>query len=365
MRYGKHRVALDTHPHPVYGAGPLVGADSGIWAAVSVERGASLRDKYLFVRVLEACNAGCFMCGYANSRDSYRLSCEEFARILDEASDVGVRFVRFTGGEPLIHPELVPLLRVGTDRGFLMSLITNGKLLPRMVRALAAAGTSQVIVSLDAASASAHDELRASRGCFDNAVLGLRLASELGIRTRVNTVVGPHNYSDMPALQELLYELKVDDWELSTLKLPNWKPKYVDSADVRRVGEIVYSFSPRPKGKRWYGDTESEQEHYFRTGLPPRASGPLCHVTDDVLYLDAKNGKIFVCACISHHPRAVDFGASYRDDTGHVQLQSEALEAQRAFFAENGPAKCTGCSSTAAGYSDLVSEGKQPAVWSI
>lgn len=43
------------------------------------------RHRYLFIRVLEACNADCFMCEFALSRDTYRFSPEDFAELLPEA----------------------------------------------------------------------------------------------------------------------------------------------------------------------------------------------------------------------------------------------------------------------------------------
>src|SRR5262245_20671111 len=57
------------------------------------------RERYLFIRILEACNADCFMCEYALSRNSYRFSVAEFRELLPKAVRAGVRYVRFTGGE--------------------------------------------------------------------------------------------------------------------------------------------------------------------------------------------------------------------------------------------------------------------------
>lgn len=54
------------------------------------------RDKYLFIRILEACNADCFMCDFALSRDEYRFSVEEFDRMLPEA----VKWAFATYGSP-------------------------------------------------------------------------------------------------------------------------------------------------------------------------------------------------------------------------------------------------------------------------
>lgn len=43
------------------------------------------RDRYLFIRILEACNADCFMCDFALSRDTFRFSREDFDDLLPKA----------------------------------------------------------------------------------------------------------------------------------------------------------------------------------------------------------------------------------------------------------------------------------------
>ncbi|NUR63320.1 MAG: cytosylglucuronate decarboxylase [Catenulispora sp.] len=321
--------------------------------------------KYLFVRVLEACNADCFMCGFALSRDRYRLPPDEFSTLLSQAKGLGVGYVRFTGGEPLMHKEILSLIRVGSEMPTQVSLITNGFSLPLMARDLAQAGLNQVIVSIDAAYAAQHDEYRNTPGLFAKAFSGIEEALRHSISVRVNTVVGPHNYQDMPMLGRALKEAGVSHWELSALKLSS-EITYPDREDVLRAGEEVFSGSGLvPMGKRWYGDTEEEQDRYFDQGIPPRPSGPLCHVTDDVMYLDAKAGYLFPCSLLPHRSTPALYGAQVRNEDGTYMLDSPKFEERRQFFRQNGASICTGCSSSAAGYSDdrALSQENLPA-WS-
>ncbi|MBQ0986314.1 radical SAM protein [Streptomyces sp. F63] len=109
------------------------------------------RRRYLFVRILEACNADCFMCEFALSRDTYRFTVQDFAELLPEAVRAGVGYVRFTGGEPLMHRDVVELVRLGTEHGMRMSLITNGMFLPRFVDRLADTGSRPALRILTAA----------------------------------------------------------------------------------------------------------------------------------------------------------------------------------------------------------------------
>ncbi|MGI5478664.1 cytosylglucuronate decarboxylase [Streptomyces lavendofoliae] len=315
------------------------------------------RQRYLFIRILEACNADCFMCEFALSRDTFRFSPEDFTDLLPKAREAGVGYVRFTGGEPLMHPDVVELVRVGTAAGMRMSLITNGSMLPKMARALAKAGLAQVIVSLDGASGSTHDVYRRLPGLFDSGLRGLREAAALGVLPRVNTVVGPHNYTQMPELQRVLTETGVKQWELSALKLDR-SIRYPDPDEVRAVCDPVYDADPGtwlvPLGKRFYGDTPEEQERYFTESQTPRASRPLCHVVDDVIYIDGKNERMYPCSCLPHRQDEDGPGGAPLREGGVIGLDTPVFRAHADFFRGRGPELCTGCSTTAAGYSDDV-----------
>ncbi len=321
-----------------------------------------LRDRYLFVRALEACNADCFMCGFALSKDSHRFTVPDMAALAQEAYDAGVRYVRFTGGEPLMHREIGALIAAARDKGHSVSLITNGMLLPKRLPMLTEAGLEHLVVSLDGATAQEHDGLRGTRGCFDHAMEGLAAAIRSGLITRVNTVVGPHNYRSLPALRDLLAELGVAQWEVSALKLEPM-PSYDDVEAVREVGEEIHGQRSRlkPLGKRWYGETQDERDLYFSRGIPPRASSPRCHVVDDVIFFDTKTRSLYACSCLPHSQPASGFVPA--GDSADFGLQDPEFAAIKKYWAANGPIRCTGCTTTPAAYSDRVAGGATFGRW--
>jgi cytosylglucuronate decarboxylase len=325
-------------------------------------------NRYLFIRLLEACNADCFMCGYALSQDKYRFTLTEFEDLLPKARAVGVGFVRLTGGEPLMHKETIAIVHAGTMAGMKMSIITNGSLLPRKADRLAQAGLAQIIVSIDGATAATHDSYRNTQGLFDKAIEGLYMAHERGILTRVNTVVGPHNYEEMPQLQRLLTECKVRQWELSAIKLE--RPiAYPDPDRVRSICDALYEADPDaapvPMGKRFYGETAAEQQRFFNSGIMPRPSPPQCHLAGDVIYLDAKAGRGFACSLLPHRrDRESGGGVLLRNESGW-ELDSEEFREHVRYFRDAGPSICSGCSTTAAGYSDRAAAVPAMADWSF
>src|SRR6188474_744626 len=82
-------------------------------------------------------------CGYCNEYDkvSEPVPTDVMKRRIDRLAELGTSVVAFSGGEPMLHPDLDELLRHIRSRGMMAGLITNGYLLsPKRILALNAAG---------------------------------------------------------------------------------------------------------------------------------------------------------------------------------------------------------------------------------
>lgn len=308
------------------------------------------------------------MCGFAKSRDRYRFELQDMQDMLPRIKAEGVRYVRFTGGEPLMHKQIIELIQTLTDHGIKSSIITNGTTLARKAADLARAGLSQIIVSLDGLEAT-HDTIRGTPGLFRQGIEGLEACRGHGIMLRVNSVVGPDNFRDMPALQDLFTAMAVDQWEMSSLKLGkalDYKPG--DRELIER--EIIPAIFERgaaenklvPFGKIWCGNTDEERDTYFRTGVTPRP-GNICRVVDRVRYLDPRNKKLYACSLIPHRSDVEKKYPAIVSVIGGMTTQANDIKAQADYFRTAGPAVCTGCSTTAAGFSDAITENREIKEW--
>jgi len=110
----------------------------------------------LRVSITSACSLRCTYCMPAEglpvipSRDL--LSADEIGRLVGIAvHDLGVREIRFTGGEPLTRPDLVDIIRASSTiaPGIPLAMTTNGVGLDRRAQALVDAGLTRINVSLD------------------------------------------------------------------------------------------------------------------------------------------------------------------------------------------------------------------------
>jgi MoaA/NifB/PqqE/SkfB family radical SAM enzyme len=119
------------------------------------------------IAVTNACNAACRFCSFPRVPPAERVMADavRLCRGLEDLKDKGVHYLCLTGGEPLLYPGLLPILRRSRDLGIHTLLCTNGSLLsPTLIRALQAADLETLIISLDAPAAGAHDAHRGLPG---------------------------------------------------------------------------------------------------------------------------------------------------------------------------------------------------------
>src|SRR4051794_28601657 len=114
-------------------------------------RGLASTDHPLLVHIvpIRRCNIDC---GYCNEYDkvSPPVPTDEMLRRIDKLADLGTSVVAFSGGEPMLHPDLDVLIRRIRERGMMAGLITNGYfLVPKRIEELNAAGLDFLQISID------------------------------------------------------------------------------------------------------------------------------------------------------------------------------------------------------------------------
>ena len=91
-------------------------------------------------------------CGYCNEYDkiSKPVPTETMLARIDELARLGTSVTSFSGGEPLLHPDLDQLIARIRSHGMMAGLITNGYLLsPKRIEGLNRAGLDYLQISID------------------------------------------------------------------------------------------------------------------------------------------------------------------------------------------------------------------------
>ncbi len=136
-----------------------------------------------------ACNLKCKHCYQrADHPLADELTIEQKMQAIDKLWDAGTSLIAFSGGEPLMAPEVFKILKYAHDKGFHVSLATNGTLLtPKNVEKLIESGVNYIEVSLDSIHSDVHDMFRGVKGAWKKTTEGIRNAVKMG---RGNFTVG-------------------------------------------------------------------------------------------------------------------------------------------------------------------------------
>ena len=105
------------------------------------------------------CNSRCVSCDWWKQSGADDLTLDEIARVADALPALGTRMVVFSGGEPLLRPEVFDAAQLFRARGMTLHLLTSGVLLERFADRVAEQ-FSRVIVSLDATTAALYERIR-------------------------------------------------------------------------------------------------------------------------------------------------------------------------------------------------------------
>jgi 12,18-didecarboxysiroheme deacetylase len=154
------------------------------------------------------CNLRCVHC-YSSSADrAYpgELTGDEARAMLDDLGRFGVPVVLFSGGEPLLRPDLPGLVEHAVARGMRAVISTNGTLITREVaRKLKGLGLSYVGVSLDGI-AGVNDRFRGVPGAFDRAMDGIGHCQEAGLKVGLRFTITRRNAAEVPKVFDLVRE---------------------------------------------------------------------------------------------------------------------------------------------------------------
>ena len=149
----------------------------------------------LRVSVTDRCNLRCTYCMPPDFADwmpgEHLLSVDELMTVIEVAVEQGITNIRLTGGEPLLRPDVVEIVRRINDLPAppRISLTSNGLRLAELAQPLADAGLERVNVSLDTLDRERFAKLT-FRDRFDDVIAGIEAAQAASLKPlKVNTLL--------------------------------------------------------------------------------------------------------------------------------------------------------------------------------
>ncbi len=161
--------------------------------------------KKVYLELTRACNLACTHC--LNSSGPRMEMAEELdstkvLELIRRLADFGLLEIRFTGGEPTIHPVLAEAIALATKCGMKTSIGTNAvSITDEFASQLSQAGLLKAVVSVDGDEAC-HDLVRGA-GSFKRTWRGIRALCASNVDVRVNAVAMKTTLAGLRSLGEM------------------------------------------------------------------------------------------------------------------------------------------------------------------
>ncbi len=158
------------------------------------------------------CNLTCIHC-YAsadNRKSPVEMDTATGKAFIRDLADFDVPVILFSGGEPLLRKDLFDLASLAQELGIRVALSTNGTLISEQVaREISHVGFAEVGISLDGIGSN-NDRFRGRDGAFMAALTGIRNCVSLGLRVSLRLTITRFNYSEIPAIFQLVEDEGID-----------------------------------------------------------------------------------------------------------------------------------------------------------
>lgn len=169
-----------------------------------------VKPKIIAFELTSKCNLLCKHCRIdlsIKNNNTKELTKDESFNLIDQLCVFGSPIIILTGGEPLLCPWSIDLIKYGTSKGLKMALATNGTLITREIAfKLKKAGVKRVSISLDGTK-DIHDSFRCVEGSFYSALIGIKNLKEENIEFQINTTVSKYNIQKLEDIYKFVISI--------------------------------------------------------------------------------------------------------------------------------------------------------------
>lgn len=286
---------------------------------------------YIRLSVTDRCDFRCVYCMTEDMKFLPReqiLSLEELYRVARVFTEMGVRKIRLTGGEPLVRNDVMSLIeKLGALPGLdELLLTTNGAQLEKYAQPLKAAGVNRINVSIDSLDAERFN--RISRvGKLDKVLAGIDAANKAGFdKIRLNSVImRGYNEDEVIALADYAIQRGIDIAFIEEMPLGETsdhkrEDTTCSNAWVRETIEQKYQLinsAEKTAGPSRYSKVAGEQS---RIGFISPVTHNFCEDCNRVRV--TVEGRLLLCLGNEH---SVDLRAILRDEQSDDRVLKQAL----------------------------------------
>jgi len=307
----------------------------------------------IYFYITGGCNLACKHCWIVpdHTRDGKDVGCLDintFSSVIRQAIPLGVKGVKLTGGEPLLHPQFADILEVVRVNRLRLQIETNATLCtPELAQKIKRIGDNTFVsVSLDSAEASIHEWIRNVKGSFDAALAGIRNLIDAGLRPQLIMTIMRRNRDQMEGVIRLAESLGAGSVKFNILQ-PTARGKRMhadgeamDIEELVEIGRWVENELPQKTGLPVYFDHPVAFRPLSRIFDKRRNGTSLCGILRIIGVLS--DGSYALCG-IGETAKGLVFGNAKTDCLEHVWYNNPVLREIREGLPHRLKGICADC----------------------
>ncbi len=271
------------------------------------------------------CNLQCIYCGSWQNK-SEELDTKDIFAIIEEFSNLGGKFIKFSGGEPLLREDLSEIIDFCKKKNLFVLLNSNGVLIKKDFKKIKDA--DEIQLSLDGPE-EIHDFIR-GKGIYEKVIEAIDACKTNNISTNLTTVLSKYNIDissishifDITKKYNIAVQFQPADQMFSVYSNKNIRLLYSPSEnDFRKI--ISFLKKEKKKGNRYIGNSYSALKHLYYWPTAKKVECFLflfhCHLEPD--------GKMSFCSEFENYRRyLVPIKGNFRKAFNNLSLPHPCSE---------------------------------------
>ncbi len=211
---------------------------------------------WLLAELTYRCPLQCPYCSNPLEISKYQneLSTEDWVRVMQQARKMGATQLGFSGGEPLVRPDLEELIQEARSLGYYTNLITSGVGMDEArVKRFKDAGLDHIQISFQASDEELNNFLGGTK-TFQHKKEMARIVKQYEYPMVLNIVIHRKNIDQIRDILDMTVELNADYVELASTQYYGWSRINVDQLlptreQLARAELVAKEYQDKMKGK--------------------------------------------------------------------------------------------------------------------
>ena len=199
----------------------------------------------IYFYLTEGCDLRCKHCWinprYQAGSNIYKsLDIKLFQHIITQAKHLGLKAVKLTGGEPMLHPHIHKILEIVRSEDIGLTIETNGmRCTPEIADKIAGGKNPFISVSLDGSTPDMHEWIRGVPGCFEATLNGIKNLVNAGLKPQIIMTVMRRNRGQIESIIRLAESLGAGSVKFNIVQPTERGERMHKTGEILGIKELI------------------------------------------------------------------------------------------------------------------------------